>query len=190
MNGRRAERFASLAAAILLSACRPAVPNSPSSPAPPCTSAVRTLTVRGGSMQPMVDSGAMVRAAFGYYDCHEPVRGDVALLLRSPRLPLMIKRIMAVPGDRVELRGELGVQRLYVNGRRLENSQRQPYVVRAQERSMVALYLTDYDVVPAAAYLLLGDVTHGSMDGRSFGFVSRQDLVAKVELDTRSLLSR
>jgi signal peptidase I len=96
-------------------------------------------------------------------------RGDV-VVFRYPGDPTKnyIKRIVGVPGDRVEIfQGAV-----LVNGKRLA----EPYVPAEfrDERSMGEV------VVPRGEYFVLGDHRNLSSDSRDFGVVERQAICGKA----------
>ncbi len=86
-------------------------------------------------------------------------RGDI-VSVRAPRSELLlIKRVIALGGDRVVIRG--GV--LYVNGQLV----REPYAIVSPGMQQPALEL----VVPGNSVFLLGDNRDLSEDSRAFGAV-------------------
>ena len=89
-------------------------------------------------------------------------RGDV-VVLRYPRNPDVdfVKRVVAVPGDRVEMRA--GV--LFVNGEAADDY-----------GSIQDLASMDELTVPCDAFFVLGDNRPVSCDSREFGLVA-QDLI-------------
>ncbi|MYN46947.1 signal peptidase I [Pseudoduganella sp. FT93W] len=131
----------------------------------------------------------------------EPQRGDIVTFSSPADGTRLIKRVIALPGDRVEMRNEqliingqaadydgvvqaaehiqgLGaLQALQVaekiDGSRPHTIQFLPQV-RAQ-RDMAAL------VVPAGQYLMLGDNRDNSADSRYIGMVPRALLIGRAE---------
>ncbi len=105
------------------------------------------------------------------YDFTNPARGDIVvfsptdnIIKANPSLKeAFIKRIIGLPGDKVEVKGE----RVYVNDRPL------------QER-----YIEDEPhyqfgpvTVPPNSYLVLGDNRNDSWDSHYWGFVPRNHII-------------
>lgn len=131
----------------------------------------RTVVFEGISMLPTIKNGE--RLQIEKLDAESKVklvRGDI-LVFKFPKDPAKgyIKRLIALPGDTVEIRaGEV-----WVNGSKLS----EPYVdsrMNLSQRSQPAV------VVPARSYYVLGDNRDNSFDSRSWGFVPKELLVAKV----------
>jgi signal peptidase I len=121
-------------------------------------------------------------------------RGDI-IVFHHPDPPLLVKRVVGVPGDR--LRIEDG--RVLVNGEPLDepyaafepappNSFRDNFPARVYTdpqvdpdwwRQMQGLVRNGELVVPAGAYFVLGDNRNHSKDSRFWGFVPRQAIVAR-----------
>jgi signal peptidase I len=107
-----------------------------------------------------------------------PRRGDV-VVFDSPRDgKRLIKRVVAVGGDVVNLRGG----RLSVNGLELAAGTRESY-----ERTQAMLNLADgggpdipSTVVPEGMLLVLGDHRGDSVDGRFFGFIDERELYGRA----------
>jgi signal peptidase I len=151
--------------------------------------------VPSGSMTPSVRVGDRVlvdKRAFGLrvplterylarFDA--PARGDV-VVLDSPVADLvLLKRVVATPGDRVAV--ERG--RLTINGRALTYEPRGGELVEGIEGHPHAVAI-DADggrdfgpvTVPAGRYLVLGDNRGQSHDGRYFGFVRRDAILGRA----------
>jgi signal peptidase I len=108
------------------------------------------------------DNGLQPRFLFG-----EPARGDI-VVFRFPAQPEkdFIKRIIAVPGDSVEVRGG----RVLLNG----EVQDEPYIRDG------ASYDRPAQVVPSGQYFVLGDNRPNSSDSHVWGFVPADNLVGKA----------
>ena len=112
------------------------------------------------------------------YLLHEPRRGDIVAF--SPpfaavrwcedttRRDVYVKRIVGLPGERVEERR--GV--IFVDGAPIE----EPYLRGVRDASS----WTRRRVVPDEHLFVLGDERYGSCDSRHFGFVARDDVHGKV----------
>lgn len=127
------------------------------------------VKVEGTSMMPGLADQERIFINKYAYRLGAIERGDV-VVFRYPGDPSKnyIKRIVGVPGDRIEvLRGAV-----VVNGSRLQ----EPYVpVKFRdERSM------DEVIVPAGSYFVLGDHRNLSSDSRDFGVVGRDAIFGKA----------
>ena len=113
--------------------------------------------VRGSSMTPGIVDGDRILVDHLSYVLGDVRRGDVAVL-RCPVDPNLdyIKRVIAVPGDRVRIEG--GV--VWVNGAPVA----EPYVVAPEH------------------FFVLGDNREHSADSREFGQVPRKLLRGRVDL--------
>lgn len=167
--------------------------------------------IPSGSMRPNLLEGDVVLVDRLAYDLKlpltdiviarlgEPQRGDI-VTFSSPRDGTrLIKRIVGLPGDRVEMRNE----RLYVNGAAAEYARPEAVLERADAAASIpALRLTETVAgsarrvqflagqavgrsfgpvtVPAGQYLMLGDNRDNSADSRYFGFVPRNRLIGRA----------
>jgi len=108
------------------------------------------------------------------YHFTEPQRGDIVVFSptdgikkENPNLKdAFIKRVIGLPGDKVEVKGE----RVYINDKPL------------QER-----YIEDKPhyqfgpvVVPPDSYLVLGDNRNNSYDSHYWGFVPRDNIIGRA----------
>ncbi len=130
----------------------------------------------------------------------EPQRGDVVTFYSPKDRTRLIKRVAALPGDRVEIRGE----RLVINGKPADyavlgnavehiDSIGDLQALQLKEHNASASYSIqvlpqvnarrDFGpvTVPAGSYLMLGDNRNNSADSRYIGFVPRELLIGRAE---------
>ncbi len=167
--------------------------------------------IPSGSMRPTLLEGDVVlvnRLAYNFkipltdtiiFPTGTPQRGDVVTFTSPKDGVRLIKRLIAVPGDTVEMRDEV----LYINGspaeylqpsvvsEPLENGVSTP-AIRAVERTadkshwvqvmpnVPAMRNFSPVVVPPDAYFFLGDNRNNSADSRYIGYVPRNLLIGRA----------
>jgi signal peptidase I len=110
----------------------------------------------------------------------EPERGDVVVFHPPFDGPVLIKRIVGLPGDKLSLSDGA----VYVNGRRLD----EPYVRRLDGEPVpsepfdngLPWALQRPYTVPPGSYFVMGDNRIDSGDSREFGPVARDQLVGRA----------
>jgi len=123
--------------------------------------------VYGHSMEPNLHTDQRLVVEKVSYRLHGPRRGDVVVLNIPNRGPeLLIKRVIALPGETVEIR-EGGV---YINGRQLD----EPYLSGETRGSYGPL------VVPPGHVFVMGDNRGASNDSRAFGPVPMEQIVGRA----------
>jgi signal peptidase I len=138
----------------------------------------------------------------------EPRHGDVVVFLKpvadadpvdgSPTYPFLVKRLIGVPGDRIQLRNGI----LILNGVAQDQPHAQPttpdnHTDFLDEFPSVAPYpqpgatpeswAVDFPnhvvngelVVPPGKYFMMGDNRHDSLDSRYWGFVPRENIIGR-----------
>jgi signal peptidase I len=125
--------------------------------------------VRGSSMAPGIHDGDRILVDHLSYVFQDVHRGDI-VVLQYPLDPSLdyIKRVIGLPGDRVEIRGG----RVWVNDQALK----EPYVADQDPRTQLTA------IVQPEHFFVLGDNRPHSSDSREFGQVPRENLRGKVEV--------
>jgi signal peptidase I len=130
---------------------------------------VQPVKVEGTSMQPVLMDQERIFVNRFVYQFTDVSRGDV-VVFRYPKdvNKSFIKRVLAVPGDEIEIRAGM----VYLNGRRLTES----YVPREflDKRSYPRT------IVPPGRYFVLGDHRNSSNDSRNWGFVEKRLIYGKA----------
>lgn len=128
----------------------------------------------------------------------EPGRGDIVTVDSKQAGELLLKRVIGLPGDVVELRDNV----LYINGRaasysraavaplagdgvdqaayRDERLDRMSHLVRLSESHPSLRSSYGPVVVPPDHYLMLGDNRDDSADSRYYGFFARNELMGRT----------
>jgi signal peptidase I len=130
---------------------------------------VQPVKVEGTSMQPrLVDQERIFVNRF-IYRFRDIQRGDVVVFwFPKDRSKSFIKRVVGIPGDRVEI--QQGI--VFVNGSRIA----EPYL-RPEFQDYRSFQKT---VVPPGQYFVLGDHRNSSNDSRSWGFVEQPLIYGKA----------
>ncbi|MFN7065228.1 MAG: signal peptidase I [Aquificaceae bacterium] len=158
---------------------------------------VQAYNIPSGSMKPTLLVGDFILVNKLLYRLSEPQRGDI-VVFKWPLNPQIdfIKRIIGMPGDIIEIRGE----KVYINGQ--EPSLR--FVGRIEEdgitkliyeetlpngvKHKIALYEQPFtfrrDVeaikIPEGYYFVMGDNRDNSEDSRYWGLLPRENIVGKA----------
>lgn len=152
---------------------------------------IEAFTIPSSSMLPTVLKGDLLFAD-KRYNCpgckHHAQRGDIAIFVYpNNRSWYYIKRIIALPGDRVSIKD----QTVFINGQALTQSTAQEndanLVTEKTETSSYQVRWSKNDAltmaemtVPAGAVFVLGDNRSASNDSRKFGTVPMMDVVGKA----------
>ncbi len=134
--------------------------------------------VDGNSMQPNFHPGERVIVNKILYDLRSPERGEV-IVFHSPYQNDYIKRIIGLPGETIEVRGDV----VFINGKILS----EPYL-KSEIDAAVAdgeFYNNkDYSStkIPAGQIFVMGDNRSNSHDSRDIGFISYDQIVGRADL--------
>ncbi len=147
-----------------------------------CPIEIEERIVRGGSLQGLIEDGQTVKVLFGYYNCHKIERGDVVLYDFAGNKEPVIKIVKGIEGDSFHLVKVDGGYHILINGEIIKNAQGEPYLIDQSGYKMLSLYEKDYSgIIPKDAYLILGNLTYGSLDSTRFGLIDKSDILGKVE---------
>jgi len=128
----------------------------------------QATVVYGQSMEPNLRAQQRLIVDKLSYRLHPPQRNDIVVVDLPSMEEMLVKRIVALPGETVEVRR--GV--VYVNG------------VPIPE--LYAHDMTAYDMAPLLlgplSYFVMGDNRGNSNDSRSFGPITRDEVVGRVWL--------
>lgn len=140
-----------------------------------------------GSMEPTVHAGDRVVVYKSAYDLRlpfsdavlldigQPERGDVVVLDSPDQDLLLLKRVVAIPGDRVSIQGgrlrinDAPVAVKFVDGTLIEQLGKGHSILLDQGGGNDLAEA----LVPTESFLVLGDNRGNSRDGRVFGWISR-----------------
>jgi signal peptidase I len=132
---------------------------------------IQTFVVVMSSMEPNFYEGQRLVVNKTVYFFGDPERGDV-IIFRAPngRQDDFIKRVIAKPGDIVEVKNEA----VHVNGVKLD----EPYIENPPT------YTLAEREVPKNNYFVLGDNRNHSNDSHHGWFVPRENIIGKAWLST------
>lgn len=135
------------------------------------------VRVSGHSMDPTLADGQFLVGLRINLPFVELNRGDVVTVRDPNTNKLIIKRIIALPGDRVELAGG----QLYLNGEMLH----EPYIYEPMNDT--PYNTVEEFTVPEGQFYVLGDNRNISHDSRSLGCVAKQELRTLILLRHQAL---
>lgn len=165
-------------------------------------------SVPTGSMKPTIVEGDRIlvnkmaydiRLPFTHISLHklgDPARGDIVVFDSAVSDKRLVKRVVGLPGDTVEMRDNV----LFINGERIsygeftsdqitvdvsEDLLGLEHLVRISPHSARSSFYPV--VVPDQHYLVLGDNRDNSADSRVIGFVPRDEIVGRSRSVVMSL---
>lgn len=134
--------------------------------------------IPSGSMLPTLQINDRLIIDKVSYRFSNPVRGDIVVfnptaeLERQKFQDAFIKRVIGLPGDRVEVKAG----KVYVNDKVLAEK----YIDEAPQYNWKSTELTPDGIVPEGHYLVLGDNRNNSYDSHYWGFVPKDKIVGKA----------
>lgn len=150
--------------------------------------------IPSGSMLPTLQINDRLIVDKVSYKFKDPKRGDIVVFAPTAALEkqnfhdAFIKRVVGLPGDKVELKEG----KVYINDKPLtENyvrdpdrpddpAQPKPLTLVNVCPSLQQSYLSKKVTVPAGSYLVLGDNRKNSYDSRCWGIVPREKIIGRA----------
>ena len=132
-----------------------------------------TYAVPSVSMSPTVEKGEYFIADTWRYPAHQPMAGEIVVLeLADGTGVRYLKRIVGLPGDRIEIRDRV----LYRNGKPVD----EPYV---RPLDAVHFYGRDFGIttVESGQVFVLGDNRDNSKDSRAWGTIPISQLRGRAQ---------
>lgn len=121
--------------------------------------------IDGSSMNPSLQNGQYLIINNVSYYLNDPQHGDI-IVFHHPKSDLnLIKRVIGLPGDQIEIDNE----QVKVNGVVLN----EPYINEEPQYSFSG-------VVPENEYFVLGDNRNNSSDSHSWSFLPKENIVGKA----------
>lgn len=134
--------------------------------------------IPSGSMLPTLEIDDRLIIDKVTYRFKDPERGDIVVfqptdeLRRQEFKDAFIKRVIGVPGDRVEVTDG----KVYINGRAIDES----YIQEAPEYQWTPEELNLPGQIPPGSFLVLGDNRNNSYDSHYWGYVPREKIIGRA----------
>ncbi|ENH96470.1 signal peptidase I [Gracilibacillus halophilus YIM-C55.5] len=134
--------------------------------------------VKGESMMPNLEDGDRIILS----KISEINRFDEIAFKAPDTNDNYVKRVIGVPGDRVEMRND----QLYINGETYEEPYLQELKSHIPEGQVLTRDfelddVTQHEVVPEGKYFVLGDNRRVSKDSRKFGYIDQEAIIGDVK---------
>jgi signal peptidase I len=131
-----------------------------------CRYVVLPVRVQGLSMEPTFHNRSIHLAYMLAYARHDPRRGDIVLISMSGRGTMYMKRVLALPGERVSFMGG----QLFVNG----DSINEGYLKEGGSWTMPEMSLRSDE------YFVAGDNRSVNISYHTLGSVYRSDILGGI----------
>ncbi len=133
---------------------------------------VRLTVVNGQSMEPSLYGNEKLLLNVTAYTFSNPERGDIIVATPDELDIEIIKRIIGLPGETIEIRNNI----IYIDGEALE----EPYIKEA----MITADIPEF-TLGENEYFICGDNRNNSLDSRSeiLGPITRDEIFGKIILN-------
>ncbi|SEQ42258.1 signal peptidase I [Virgibacillus subterraneus] len=140
-----------------------------------------SYVVDGESMEPTLYDGNLLMVNKVVYDLTDVDRFDVIVFHASAKDDY-VKRVIGLPGDEIEYKDD----KLFINGKYVKETFLKPF----KKMDEIKPYTSDFTLeektgktkVPDGNLFVMGDNRESSLDSRTFGFISVNQLVGKVDI--------
>ncbi len=130
--------------------------------------AIQTAVIPSASMAPTLLPGDIVLVRKNaYQNGHRPVRGDIVMFRREGISDYFVKRVIALPGERVTVRYGAAA----VNGQWLN----EPYIAPGWVREIPVSRVVNED-----EYYVLGDNRANAEDSRDYGPIAFDSIAGQI----------
>lgn len=138
-----------------------------------------SYVVDGESMEPTLENRDLLMVNKVIYSLQDVDRFDV-IVFHANKQEDYVKRVIGLPGDRIAYKND----ELYVNGETVEEAFLHPFVKASNNTPHTKNFdleeKTGKSEVPVGKLFVMGDNREDSLDSRSFGFISKEQIVGKV----------
>ncbi len=135
---------------------------------------VKSVEVVGVSMVPTLQENNHYLLNLWAFRNSEPIRNDIVVIRDPGDHGLSVKRIIAVPGESVLFKNG----KVFVDGRQLD----EPYLMANVRTYTYSQAKEQFITCGRDQYFVLGDNRPRSIDSRSYGPVSRHDILGLVKV--------
>ena len=121
-------------------------------------------------MSPNLEEGNVIIVNKLIYRLKDISRNDVIVLSQDEKY--MIKRVVGLPGEFVEYKDNY----VFINGVKYKET----FIDEKIKTEDFSIKDIGYDVIPKDMYLVLGDNRENSLDSRSYGLISKKQVIGQA----------
>jgi hypothetical protein len=149
-----------------------------------CEVREETASINEPIMDGLLAANSKVKYFYGWYNCHNPSKGDLVLYRYSYKTEPIVRVVRAVEGDHFKLLpdSKRHAWNLLVNDEKVM-AKEGAYFFGAETPPTLSLYVKSHGgTLRAGELILLSSVPPGSLDSGVLGIRQVRDVLAKVEL--------
>jgi signal peptidase I len=146
-----------------------------------CVVEKRKIHGIGQSLHGVFENGDPGELAVGYYRCHVVERGDIVGYQYAESQAPIAKIVRGIPGDHLEFRAVGNLWHLNINNATALTTRGESYLLDSWGVSMLQSYVEgSRNIIPQDTYLLLGNLSSGTLDSTRFGLIAGKDILGKI----------